>query len=50
MILNINKYASQKQSQANLLSTQKFLQKNKITINEVSQSHYTVEGVQAYSP
>lgn len=50
MILNINKCASQKQTQNNLLSTQTFLQKNKITVNEVSQTHYTVEGVQAYSP
>lgn len=49
MILNLNKLNVVKATQNNLLSSQSFLQKNKITVNEVSQSHYTVEGVQMYS-
>ena len=50
MILNLNKFSNDKTQSINLLSTQNFLQKNKITVNEVTQAHYTVEGVQMYSP
>ncbi len=49
MILNLNKLNVEKTVQGNLLSSQSFLQKNKITVNEVAHSHYTVEGVQMYS-
>jgi len=30
--------------------TQDFMNKNKITVNEPTQTHFSVEGVQAYSP
>ena len=42
MIININQLQSQKQTQTNLLSSQSFLTKNKITINNPTQTHYTV--------
>ncbi len=49
MILNLNRHQGQKPVQGSLLASQQFLNKNKITVNEVSQAHYTVEGVQMYS-
>lgn len=50
MILNLNKLNVQKSTQSNLLNSQSFLAKNKITVNNVTHTHYTVEGVQMYSP
>jgi hypothetical protein len=48
MTLNLGKQANS-QSKTHLLS-QNFMQKHKITLNEPAQTHFSVEGVQAYSP
>lgn len=48
MTLNLGKQANS-QSKTQLIS-QDFMQKHKITLNEPAQTHFSVEGVQAYSP
>lgn len=48
MALNI-RTAIEKKTSSNTMS-QNFMAKNHITVNEPSQAHFSVEGVQTYSP
>ncbi len=48
MALNI-RTAIEKKTSSNTMS-QNFMAKNHITVNEPAQAHFSVEGVQTYSP
>lgn len=50
MAINLGKLHAHKTTVSSMYASSGFLSKNKITVNEPVQTHFSVEGVQAYSP